>query len=330
MTGASEVGGAPPTGRPFATLAPMAEITDSAFRAVALEAGAAAATTEMVCAAGLVRDSKNTKPLLARLADERGFVAAQLYGHDPRELAEAARIVAALGRFQAVDFNAGCPMRRIVENGDGAALMRDPALLGRCVAALAAASAPLPLWVKTRIGTDPEHPAAALLARVCEENGSALVTMHGRFASRAHAGDPEPRFVADAVSAVRIPVVANGGVRSAADAASFLENTGAAGVAIARGAVGAPWIFGETRAALAGLPAPPPPTPTLRLKEFLRHLDLLERLSGPDAIVPAARRHLFNYFRGLPGAAAMRRRFQEARCAMDVREAARALVEELN
>ena len=118
-------------------LAPLAEVTDAAFRAVAFDAGADAATTEMVSAAGLVRGSRNTPPLLERIPEERGRpLAAQLYGHDPAELAEAARIVAGLGRFAAIDLNAGCPMRRIVANGDGAALMRAPALLGRCVAAL--------------------------------------------------------------------------------------------------------------------------------------------------------------------------------------------------
>ena len=174
---------------PLVVLAPLAEVTDAAFRAVAFDAGADAATTEMVSAAGLVRGSRNTPPLLERLPEERGRpLSAQLYGHDPAELAEAARIVAGLGRFAAVDLNAGCPMRRIVANGDGAALMRDPALLGRCVAAMVRAAAPLPVTVKTRIGTDPEHPAAAELAHVCEDAGAALLAVHGRYESQAHAG----------------------------------------------------------------------------------------------------------------------------------------------
>ena len=176
---------------PLVVLAPLAEVTDAAFRAVAFDAGADAATTEMVSAAGLVRGSRNTPPLLERLPEERGRpLSAQLYGHDPAELAEAARIVAGLGRFAAVDLNAGCPMRRIVANGDGAALMRDPALLGRCVAAMARAAAPLPVTVKTRIGTDPEHPAAAELARACADAGASLlagasVEDHGAAFARA-------------------------------------------------------------------------------------------------------------------------------------------------
>ena len=314
-------------------LAPLAEVTDGAFRAMAFACGADAATTEMVSAAGLVRGSRNTPPLLERLPDERDRpLSAQLYGHDPDELAEATRRVAALGRFAAVDLNAGCPMRRIVENGDGAALMRDPALLGRCVAAMARAAAPLPVTVKTRIGTDPEHPCPALLARVCEENGAALVAVHGRYASQAHAGPVDLSRIAEAVAAARIPVLANGGVRSAADAIATLRATGAAGVMVARGAVGAPWIFGEIRAALSGAEPPPPPSVAERAALARRHVALAlawhcllrERFPTASPLDPEAavvldfRRHLFNYFRGLPGAAALRRRMGEMRGVADI------------
>lgn len=307
---------------PLVVLAPLAEVTDAAFRAVAFDAGADAATTEMVSAAGLVRGSRNTPPLLERLPEERGRpLSAQLYGHDPDELAEAARIVAGLGRFAAVDLNAGCPMRRIVANGDGAALMRDPALLGRCVAAMARAAAPLPVTVKTRIGTDPEHPAAAGLARVCEDAGAALLAVHGRYASQAHAGPVDAARVAEAVAAVRIPVLANGGVLSAADALALLRATGAAGAMVGRGALGAPWLFAQIKAALSGAEPPPPPSPAERAALAKRHLALSlawhrrlrERFpesGGPDpetAAVLDFRRHLFHYFRGLPGSAALRR-----------------------
>jgi nifR3 family TIM-barrel protein len=306
---------------PLVALAPLAEVTDAAFRAVAAAAGADAATTEMVSAAGLVRGSRNTPPLLERIPEEGALpVAAQLYGHDPAELAEAARIVAGLGRFAAVDLNAGCPMRRIVANGDGAALLRDPALLGRCVAAMARAAAPLPVTAKLRIGSDPEHPAAARLARVCEENGAALLAVHGRYASQAHAGPVDAARIAEAVAAVRVPVLANGGIRSAADALSLLRETGAAGAMVGRGALGAPWIFGQIRAALAGREPPPAPGPAERAALARRHLALSLALhrrlrerfpgAGPEpeaAAVLDFRRHVFHYFDGLPGAAALRR-----------------------
>ena len=212
-------------------------------------------------------------------------------------------------------------MRRIVANGDGAALMRDPALLGRCVEAMVRAAAPLPVTVKTRIGADPDHPAAAELARVCEDAGAALLAVHGRYASQGHAGPVDAARVAEAVSAVRIPVLANGGVFSAADALALLRATGAAGVMVGRGALGAPWIFAQIKAALAGAEPPPLPSPAERAALAKRHLalslawhrrlrGLFPGAAGPDPEMAAVldfRRHLFHYFRGLPGAAALRR-----------------------
>jgi nifR3 family TIM-barrel protein len=294
----------------------------------------------MVSAAGLVRGSRGTPPLLERMSEEGALpVSAQLYGHDPAELAEAARAVAGLGRFAAIDLNAGCPMRRIAANGDGAALMGAPSLLGRCVAAMARAVAPLPVTVKTRIGTDPDHPAAALLARVCEENGAALLAVHGRYASRMHAGPVDAARIAEAVSAVRIPVLANGGVRSAADALALLRETGAAGVMVGRGALGAPWVFAQIKAALAGLEPPPPPSPAERAALARRHLSLssawhrllrerLPEAGGPDpetAAVLDFRRHLFHYFDGLPGVASLRRAMSFARTLGDLDAAIGAL-----
>ena len=339
----------------------MAEVTDSAFRSVAFESGADICTTEMVSAAGLVRASRNTMPLLERLPEERGFLAVQLYGHDERELEEAARIVAGMGRFQAVDFNAGCPMRRIVGNGDGAALLADLPLLGRCVAALmrgvaravgamgGAGAMPLPVWVKTRIGLDPARPAAAEIVRVCMENGASLVSVHGRYASQAHVGPVDVPRIAEAVAAAAtspsgaaVLVLANGGVRSASDAAALLRATGAAGVMVGRGAVGRdlsrirPGLLPDFKVDCAGAASGEcaagwPDSPSA-LAAFRRHLERsleLKRqvarrwpdaapLSPDEAVALDARRVLFNYFKGFPGAAAFRRELQAARTAADI------------
>ena len=325
-------------GRPCVLLAPLAEITDSAFRQIAFSCGADGAVTEMVCAAGLVRGSGASAALLARLPSEKGWCAAQLYGHDPAELAAAARAVAASGAFDAIDLNAGCPMRRIVANGDGAALLRDEALFARCVEAMARAAAPLPLTVKTRIGLDPEHPAAARLARLAEGAGAAALVVHGRFASRFHAGDPDFALVREAVEAVSIPVVANGGVKSAADALAALAATGAAGVMVGRGAVGNPWLFGEIRAAFSGAPAPRGRADLSGRELFEafrlhvgRTLEAKRRVSATDAEAEAAaaldaRRHLLNYFRGRPGAAALRRAASSAKTVGEILAAAEAAI----
>lgn len=322
-------------GRPCVLAAPLAEITDSAFRAVAFGCGADGATTEMVCAAGLVRGSRATPPLLVRLPEERGWCAAQLYGHDPAELAAAARAVAESGAFDAVDLNAGCPMKRIVSNGDGAALMRDEALFARCVEAMARAVSPLPLTVKTRIGLSPDRPAAARLARAAESAGAAALVVHGRYASRVHEGPPETGRIAEAVAAVDIPVVANGGVKSAAGAAALVRETGAAGVMVGRAAVGNPWLFGEIRAEFSGGPRPPAradlPDSGI-VAAFRRHAELslaakklAAEKAGPDfglppekAVVLDVRRHLANYFKGRPGATALRRALNSAATLGDV------------
>lgn len=338
----SWISGGASFGRRCVLAAPLAEISDSAFRALALESGADGAVTEMTCAAALVRGSRESAALLSRLPSERGWCAAQLYGHEPEELEKAARTVAASGAFDAIDLNAGCPMKRIVANGDGAALMEDEARFVRCVEAVVRGAAPLPATVKTRIGLDPSRPAAARLARASEAAGAAAIVMHGRFASRMHAGPVEAGLLAEAVAAVSIPVVANGGVKSAADAVALADATGAAGVAVGRGAVGNPWIFAQIRAAFAGKEIPPgreEASPAALLAAFRRHMALLrearaaEAAVAPDgrafdvekAVALDARRHLLGYFRGLPRASTLRRAANEARSGAEIEALAESL-----
>ena len=326
------------TGRKCVLAAPLAEISDGAFRALALEYGADGATTEMVSAAGLARGSQASLALLARLPSEHGWCSAQLYGHEAAELAQAAKTAAALGAFDAIDLNAGCPMRRIVSNGDGAALMADIGLFGKCIESIVRAVSPLPVTVKTRIGLDPSHPAAAALAHTAESAGAAALVIHGRFANNFHNGPVDREAIAEAVAAVRIPVIANGGVKSAADALELAMATGAAGVMVGRGAVGNPWIFGEIRDAFAGGASTDRSEPVDRSNEtvfelFRRHVELIfeaKRLSRTlqqtvttsqsiDAAVLAdIRRHLMNYFKGRPGATSLRRAATAAQTVSDI------------
>ena len=331
-------------------MAPMAEITDSAFRAMAFWGGADRCTTEMVSAAGLSRGSDASLALLERLPEERGETFAQLYGSDPAEMEEAARRVAALGRFEGIDLNAGCPAPKVLRCGAGAALLADPALVGRLVAALVRGAGGLPVSVKTRIGPDPSRPMAAELARVAEGEGASCLALHGRYASARHSGPCDWPQVAAAVAAVRIPVWANGGIRSPEDAAAALRETGAAGLVVGRGAVGCPFLFGGIRAALAGSPVP---APALRPNETApgaspvssatlarravpletavaavrRHLALSLALKrrmkeahpgacsfDPElAVALDFRRHVFACFRNRPGASALRRRLNDLR-----------------
>lgn len=335
-------------------MAPMAEVTDSAFRAMAFAHGADRCTTEMVSAAGLSRGSPGSLPLLERLPEERGETFAQLYGSVPEEMEEAARRVAALGRFAGLDLNAGCPAPKVLRVGGGAALLEDPALFRRLVAALVRGAGGLPVSVKTRVGPDPSRPIAAELARIAEGEGASCVAMHGRYASARHSGPCDWAQVAAAVAAVKVPVFANGGIRAPEDALAALRETGAAGLMVGRGAVGCPFLFGEIRAALAGgtLPAPalppneaspratPPSAATLARRvapiadvvaAVRRHLALSLALkrqmkaNHPEcsfeperAVALDFRRHVFTYFRNRPGASALRRRLNDLQSPEDI------------
>ncbi len=236
-------------------LAPMAGFTDAAMRRVCHRFGAALTYTEMVSAVGLLHASDKTWHLLETFADE-GPVVAHLYGNDPHVLAEAAAQAAATGRFVAIDLNAGCPMRKITSNGDGAALMKSPDLIGRIVAAMQAATT-LPITVKTRLGSRPEQPVVLEILRAVEAAGGAALTVHGRFATQEHSGEVRLDLLAEVKRASRIPVIGNGGVRSVADAQRMFRETGVDAVMIARGATGNPWLFADIAAALA---APQPDT----------------------------------------------------------------------
>ena len=224
-------------------LAPMAGFTNAAMRRICHRFGAGLTYTEMVNATGVLHASDKTWHLLETFPDE-GPVAAHLYGADPAILGEAAARVGALGRFAAIDLNAGCPVRKITSSGAGAALMKSPELIGRIVAAMRAATH-LPITVKTRLGPQPDQIVVLEILRAVEEAGGAALTVHGRFATQEHSGDVRLDLLAEVKRASRIPVIGNGGVLDAADAVQMFRETGVDAVMVARGATGNPWIFQE-------------------------------------------------------------------------------------
>lgn len=323
--------------RPVVVSAPMAEITDAAYRVMAFEAGADACWTEMVSAAGLTHGSAASPLLLLPLPEERGRpLVAQLYGSNPAEMAEAVRIVSDLGIFDAIDLNAGCPAPKVVRTGGGAALLRNLPLYGALIAAAVRATS-LPVTVKTRIGAVPAAPLAAELARIAEDAGAALLSMHGRYAAAFHSGPVHADALASAVQAVRIPVLVNGGIDSSAVALDLLAKTGAAGVMLGRAAVGNPWLFGAVRSALAvpgdaaaaanAATSAQRPGSEVRAA-LLRHLALsleaktLAHVADPDrAAATDFRRSLFLYFRGRPGAARLRGRLNTLTGVAEIRAA---------
>lgn len=336
-------------------LAPMAGFTNAAMRRVCHRMGAGLTYTEMINAAGVLHDSDKTWHLLETFPDE-GPLVAHLYGSDPSILAEATARVAALGKFVAMDLNAGCPMRKITSKGAGAALMKQPELIGRIVLAMTAATH-LPVTVKTRIGLRPDKIVVLEILRAVEEAGGAAIAVHGRFATQEHSGAVLLDLLAEVKRASRIPVIGNGGVYSPDDAARMFRETGADAVMIARGATGNPWIFREIADSLAGLPGTPLShlrrcdseaavyrdgvrTPPRELREIRAVLE--EHLAGElelhrqirahhrlpshamppeQAAVTSFRCHIFRYLHGLKGSSYVRGHLNTMRTLDDIRAA---------
>ena len=237
-------------------LAPMAGVTDYAFRQVCAELGAEATVTEMVSAKALCYGDKKTASLLRRNEGVRCGV--QIFGSEPEFMARGAQLALELSGADFVDINMGCPMPKIVNNGEGSALMKDPALAGRIVRAVCDA-VDVPVTVKTRKGWDKSHANVVELAKVLQDNGASAVAVHGRTKTMLYSGVADWDIIAAVKRAVSIPVIANGDVISPEAALRCLNRTGADAVMVGRAAFGDPWLFPQIRAALAGEPVPERP-----------------------------------------------------------------------
>lgn len=302
------------SGRAFHTplmLAPMAGVTDRAFRRLCLEMGADYLTTEMVSAKAMhYRDEKTAE--LAYLEEREQPISVQLFGSDPAILAEAAAALCNHNyhacRSQeapfAIDLNMGCPVKKITGNGEGSAIMKDPALAGRIVEAVVKASS-VPVTVKFRTGWDDAHKNAVEFAKTVESAGASMLCVHGRTKEQMYRPGVDLETIAAVKAAVKVPVIGNGGVMTGADALEMLRVTGCDGLAVARGAEGNPWIFREIRAALSGVPYSPPDREEI-VRTALRHTDLLIADKGEYQGVREARKHIAWYVRGLRGAARLR------------------------
>ncbi len=287
-------------------LAPMAGVSDEAFRTLCREQGAGLTYTEMVSAKGLSYANEKTRHLL-RLAPGEDQVAVQLFGHEPDTMAaQAAWIEREMGQSLAyLDINMGCPARKIVSKGDGSALMKDPALAASIVRAVRAAVS-RPVTVKFRRGWAEGDETAPEFARRMEDAGACAIAVHGRYAEQLYRGRAEWGAIARVKEAVSVPVVGNGDVRSGADAVAITERTGCDAVMIARAAEGNPWLFAQAKAALAGEPEPDGPTVEERIALARRHARLLSAREGRNIV--RMRKHAMWYLAGLPGAAAARGR----------------------
>jgi len=289
---------------PPIVLAPLAGLSDSAMRRLCRRHGASMVWTEMVSAEGAVRNSWKTFDLLAFHEEERP-IAFQLFGSRPESMAEATRRAAALGP-DAIDVNAGCPVKKVVKSTSGAALMRDLTLLEDVVTA-AIESTTLPVTVKIRSGWDECSINAPQAAAMLSGLGVAAITVHPRTRAQGFKGVSDWGLLREIKRSCTVPLIGSGDVKTPDDARRMLEETGVDGVMIGRGAIGNPWLFERAAALLATGDAGPEPTIVERFELVIEHLDLMVEAKGDRRGVMEMRKHLVATLKGFPGALELRR-----------------------
>ena len=310
-------------------LAPMAGVTDEIFRAICLSHGADVTVSEMVCAKALVYEQRakassacKTAPL-AHIPKDNAPCILQIFGHEPEFMAEAARMLS-VGDYRGfteelpvgIDINMGCPVRKIVSNGEGSALMRNVSLASQIVSSVKSATS-LPVSVKMRIGWDAEHVNAIEFALAMQSAGADALFVHGRTREMMYSGRADMGVIRAVKEAVNIPVIANGDVVSAESAQSALSLTGCDGLMIGRGAVGNPWLFSQIKAHRSG-EAPVLPTGEEMLALMRRHLELSVEKKGERTGTGEVKYHMARYIRDVSGAAAFRDRIMRAQTSAEM------------
>lgn len=289
-------------------LAPMAGVSDLPFRLLCAKQGAAMVCSEMISAKAIFYKNKNTEELL-RIHPEEGPVSLQLFGSDPDIVSEMAKRIEERP-FAVLDLNMGCPVPKVVNNGEGSALMKNPALAGAIIEKTVRAIQK-PVTIKIRKGFDDDHVNAVEIAHIAQESGAAAVAVHGRTREQYYSGRADWDIIAQVKRAVTIPVLGNGDVTDAASAKKMLEETGCDGILIGRGAQGNPWIFREITAALEDREIPGRPSRREIYEMIVAHAMLSKEFKGEYIAVREMRKHMAWYTAGLPHSSQLRRRINE-------------------
>lgn len=277
-------------------LGPMAGVTDWAFRNICAELGATVTVTEMVSSRALVYKDKKSAALLKKTST--GRCGAQIFGNDPQIMAQGAQLALEISGCDFLDINMGCPMPKIANSGDGCGLMRTPELAGDIVAAVVKA-VDVPVTVKCRLGWDKGNINVLEFTKRMEDNGAAMVTVHGRTRSMLYSGTADWDMIAKVKQQLSVPVIANGDVVDGATAVRCRKWTGADGIMIGRATFGNPWVFAEAKAALAGEEIPVRPVLKDRVDLAVRQFEMAHEDKGEKIACLEARKHFAWYLRGV-------------------------------
>lgn len=307
-------------------LAPMAGVTDLAFRTICAQMGADVTVTEMVSSRALVYKDKKSAALLKKTPV--GICGAQIFGNDPAIMAEAAVMALEISGCDFLDINMGCPMPKIANAGDGSGLMRTPELAGQIVAAVVKAVA-VPVTVKCRLGWDKGNINAVDFARRMEDNGASMITVHGRTRAQLYSGTADWDAIHKVKEAVTVPVIANGDITGGDAAKRCLRRTGADGVMIGRSSFGDPWIFAETRAFLNGAEYEGRPNLRHRIDVAVEQFRLAQADHGEHIACLEARKHFAWYLRGVAHSAYFKNQISSLNTMDDIYRVAEQIQREL-